>query len=177
MVLACFWVKKVTQFVARLGRGAKKCVLFVLKNQWVMKKFKNFEKSTCKKIGFCATIWPVFAPRCSTPHGNKRKRTWSLKTKFAQMYPGQDWPGRDATVEKLVPGNIKLVYLTRGKTAIKCSRIFIDWEFDSGSERTLAAWIRHASRTGSDRWVAIWFCWWEWRKGEDNMGNLPLCWG
>ena len=105
------------------------------------------------------------------------KTTWSLKTKFAQMYPGQDWPGRDATVEKLVPGNIKLVYLTRGKTAIKCSRIFIDWEFDSGSERTLAAWIRHASRTGSDRWVAIWFCWWEWRKGEDNMGNLPLCWG
>jgi hypothetical protein len=28
-------------------------------------------------------------------------------------------------------------------------------EFDSGSERTLAAWIRHASRTGL--WVAI-FC-------------------
>ena len=33
VVLTCFWVKKVTQFVARLGRGAKKRFLLVLKNQ------------------------------------------------------------------------------------------------------------------------------------------------
>jgi hypothetical protein len=30
---------------------------------------------------------------------------------------------------------------------IKAAMLFIG-EFDSGSERTLAAWIRHASRTG-----------------------------
>ena len=29
-----------------------------------------------------------------------------------------------------------------------CSNIFDNGEFDPGSERTLAAWIRHASRTG-----------------------------
>ncbi len=52
MVLACFWVKKVTQFVARLGRGAKKWILFVLKNQWVMKKFKFFQKHACKIKAF-----------------------------------------------------------------------------------------------------------------------------
>ena len=37
-------------------------------------------------------------------------------------------------------------------------------EFDSGSERTLAAWIRHASRTGT-LGVAI-HPEGEWRKGE-----------
>ena len=37
-------------------------------------------------------------------------------------------------------------------------------EFDSGSERTLAAWIRHASRTGTLR-VAIQMGG-QWRKGE-----------
>ena len=41
-------------------------------------------------------------------------------------------------------------------------------EFDSGSERTLAAWIRHASRTG----VAIH----QWRKGEERVGDLPSSW-
>jgi hypothetical protein len=30
----------------------------------------------------------------------------------------------------------------------KRSRTVFNGEFDSGSERTLAAWIRHASRTG-----------------------------
>ena len=38
-------------------------------------------------------------------------------------------------------------------------------EFDPGSERTLAAWIRHASRT-------LIFGW-EWRKGEEHVNNLP----
>ena len=41
-------------------------------------------------------------------------------------------------------------------------------EFDSGSERTLAAWIRHASRTD----VAIH----QWRKGEERVGDLPSSW-
>ena len=36
-----------------------------------------------------------------------------------------------------------------GWLEIKPAKIF--GEFDSGSERTLAAWIRHASRTGSLR--------------------------
>ena len=52
VVLACFWVKKVTQFVARLGGGAKKCVLLVLKNQWFMKKFNFFQKNACKIKAF-----------------------------------------------------------------------------------------------------------------------------
>ena len=41
-------------------------------------------------------------------------------------------------------------------------------EFDPGSERTLAAWIRHASRTP----VAIP----EWRKGEERVSDLPSSW-
>ena len=41
-------------------------------------------------------------------------------------------------------------------------------EFDPGSERTLAAWIRHASRT----LVAIQ----EWRKGEEQVSKLPSSW-
>ena len=52
MVLACFWVKNVTQFVARLGRGDKKWILFVLKNQWFMKKFNFFQKNACKIKAF-----------------------------------------------------------------------------------------------------------------------------
>jgi hypothetical protein len=32
---------------------------------------------------------------------------------------------------------------------VKRSRTVFYGEFDSGSERTLAAWIRHASRTGT----------------------------
>ena len=42
---------------------------------------------------------------------------------------------------------------------------FLFGEFDSGSERTLAAWIRHASRTP----IAIS----EWRKGEEHVSDLP----
>ena len=38
-------------------------------------------------------------------------------------------------------------------------------EFDPGSERTLAAWIRHASRTGAAMH--------QWRKGEERVSNLP----
>ena len=44
---------------------------------------------------------------------------------------------------------------TRSDATIRRFRQFDDfsksysWEFDSGSERTLVAWIRHASRTGS----------------------------
>ena len=45
---------------------------------------------------------------------------------------------------------------------------FLFGEFDSGSERTLAAWIRHASRTP----IAIS----EWRKGEEHVSNLPSSW-
>ena len=47
-----FLGQKVTQFVARLGRGAKKCVLLVLKNQWFMKKFNFFQKNACKIKAF-----------------------------------------------------------------------------------------------------------------------------
>ena len=42
---------------------------------------------------------------------------------------------------------------------------FLFGEFDSGSERTLAAWIRHASRTGAAMH--------QWRKGEERVGDLP----
>ena len=42
-------------------------------------------------------------------------------------------------------------------------------EFDPGSERTLAAWIRHASRTGAAML--------QWRKGEEHVNNLPSSWG
>ena len=48
-------------------------------------------------------------------------------------------------------------------------------EFDSGSERTLAAWIRHASRTRFLD-IAI-YLGWKWRKGEERVGNLPLSLG
>ena len=40
-------------------------------------------------------------------------------------------------------------------------------EFDPGSERTLAAWLRHASRTD----YALPYS--QWRKGEEQTGNVP----
>ena len=45
---------------------------------------------------------------------------------------------------------------------------FLIGEFDPGSERTLAAWIRHASRTGAAML--------QWRKGEERVSNLPSSW-
>ena len=54
-------------------------------------------------------------------------------------------------------------------------------EFDSGSERTLAAWIRHASRTGSFGSNIEWFSgervrntWMTFRKARDSPGKLGL---
>ena len=40
--------------------------------------------------------------------------------------------------------------------------------FDPGSELTLAAWLRHASRTAKVARPS------KWRKGEYCSGNLPL---
>ena len=74
----------------------------------------------------------------------------------------------------------------RSKTTIKFERVilseherngdlvrgsseeFLIGEFDPGSERTLAAWIRHASRTGAAML--------QWRKGEEHVNNLPSSW-
>ena len=39
---------------------------------------------------------------------------------------------------------------------------FCNGEYDTGSERTLAAWIRHASRTNQLKLALVG----EWRKGE-----------
>ena len=46
--------------------------------------------------------------------------------------------------------------------------IILFGEFDPGSERTLAAWIRHASRTEAAML--------QWRKGEERVSNLPSSW-
>jgi hypothetical protein len=54
------------------------------------------------------------------------------------------------------PASVSFGWLERGGLAKKtsrgkcfcCSIFFDNGEFDPGSERTLAAWIRHASRTG-----------------------------
>ena len=55
-----------------------------------------------------------------------------------------------------------------GQTSSQSELKIFYGEFDPGSERTLAAWIRHASRT----LVAIQ----EWRKGEEHVSNLPSSW-
>ncbi len=67
-----------TQFALKSGRGDGEWDLFVLENQWVMKKFNFFEKSACKDESFCATICPVFAPRCSSPHGKQNENELDL---------------------------------------------------------------------------------------------------
>ena len=46
-------------------------------------------------------------------------------------------------------------------------------EFDPGSERTLAARLKHASRTAREKLASLL----EWRTGEEHVGNLPLRWG
>ena len=48
-----------------------------------------------------------------------------------------------------------------------------DGEFDPGSERTLAARLKHASRTAREELASLL----EWRTGEEHVGNLPLRWG
>ena len=57
------------------------------------------------------------------------------------------------------------VTLSVKKTAAARLLDFLIGEFDPGSERTLAAWIRHASRTGAAMH--------QWRKGEEHVSNLP----
>ena len=42
-------------------------------------------------------------------------------------------------------------------------------EFDPGSERTLAARLKHASRTARQRLAAVL----EWRTGEERVGDAP----
>ena len=48
-----------------------------------------------------------------------------------------------------------------------------DGEFDPGSERTLAARLKHASRTAREKLASLL----EWRTGEEHVGNLPIGWG
>ena len=64
---------------------------------------------------------------------------------------------------------IERVTLSVKKTAALVLLDFLIGEFDPGSERTLAAWIRHASRTGAAML--------QWRKGEEHVNNLPSSWG
>ena len=44
--------------------------------------------------------------------------------------------------------NIESVIDSVFRVGLESRKVIFDGEFDSGSERTLAAWIRHASRAG-----------------------------
>ena len=110
-----------------------------------MKSLIFFEKSCCNSFVFVRLYIP-FSQHSGSPHETKTLDLWKFNS-LKSVLEGF-WPGRDATVEKLVPGNIKNGNLTREVSRKEMLTHLFDWEFDSGSERTLAAWIRHASRTG-----------------------------
>ncbi len=61
-----------------------------------------------------------------------------------------------------------------GKRAVNGIGLSFCGEFDSGSERTLAAWIRHASRADSTTWQQVVELA---ANGRVTRGNLPLSGG
>ena len=81
----------------------------------------------------------------------------------AEPMPG--WNGVTDCEVLIVEPNERLSYrwdrTERSRGQLLDKRI-LDEGFDPGSERTLAAWIRHASRT-NPTWVTGWG---KWRKGQ-----------